>query len=116
MSDKEEKTEKQKPYHLLAYERAVSEGRIMIDNRDGKEHRRFSLTLRPTQLAKSFKDCLNKKEFDSVSEDELVLITKKLLDHLIARNSENTDKFYRHFRGRLEKFYRERTKNRKRGF
>jgi hypothetical protein len=106
---------KQKPYHLLAFEKAMDEGRVMIDNRDGKEHRRFNITLRPSQVAKSFKDCLNKNELDDYSEKELILIAKKVIDLLIKRNSINSDILYRHFRGRLEKFYKERTKNRRRG-
>lgn len=107
--------ETKKPYHLLAFEKAVEEGRIVIDKRDGKEHRRFNITLRPSQVSKAFKDCLNKNELEDYSEKELLLISKKLIDLLIKKNAMNSDILYRHFRGRLEKFYKERTRKRKIG-
>lgn len=107
--------EQKKPYHLLAFEKAIEEGRIVIDKRDGREHRRFNVTLRPSQVAKSFKDCLNKNELDDYSEKELILIAKKLIDLLIKKNGINSDILYRHFRGRLEKFYKDRTRQRRIG-
>ena len=102
-----------KTYALLAFERAMAEGRLVIDKRDGKDHRRFSLTLRPTQIVKALKDCLNKDEMSDVKDKELLLLTKKLIDYLIKQDNFNSDIFYRHFRGRLESFYRDRTRKRR---
>lgn len=102
------------PYGKLAWDKAIAEGRMMIDNRDGKEHRRFSVTLRPSQVSKSFKACLNNKDFDEYDEKELLLITKKLIDLLGKRNPENFDKLHRYYRGRLEDLYKTRRRARKR--
>lgn len=110
----EEKPIKKKPYGLVAFEKAMEEGRVMIDNRDGKEHRRYSITLRPTQVLRSMKDCLTKKEYDASNEDELLATAKKMIDTLININSENSDILYRHFRGRLEKHYRSKRSSRQR--
>lgn len=102
------------PYAKLAWDKAVEEGRIMIDNRDDKEHRRFSVTLRPSQVSKSFKDCLNAGEFDEYNEKELLIITKRLIDLLGKRNPENFDIISRSFRKRLEGHYRDRARARRR--
>ena len=89
------------PYPLLKWLEAKEQGRLVIDKRDGKEHRRFSTTLQPTQVAKAFKSCLNKGELDTYKETELLIITKKLIDILGKRRASNYSTINKHYRGRL---------------
>lgn len=102
-------SEKQKPYSLLNWEKARDEGRLVIEKPESPiAHRQFNLTLRATQILKAFKDCLRAGEYEDTKDEELMKVYKALVDYLLRRNPTLVEPMYRHFKGRLEKYYIER--------
>lgn len=102
--------DKKIPYPLLEWQRAMDEGRLVIAKEESPlAHRQFSLTLRPKQILRAFKDCLKAAEYDDAKEEELMRVYKALVDYLLQRNPKLVEAMYRHFKGRLEAYYKERT-------
>lgn len=105
-----------KPYSLLGYEKAREEGRLVIEKKKtGREHRSFPCTLLPSQVAKTFKATLTKGELADYNRNELMIISKRLMDQLIDNDEENLDLLYKHIRPRLERFYKQQARLRKAG-
>lgn len=96
-------------YPLVEWLKAKEEGRLVIAKEESPLiHRQFSLTLRPTQILRAFRDCIKADEYDDAKEDELMRVYKNFVDYLLKRNPKLVEPMYRHFKGRLEKHYMER--------
>lgn len=101
--------DKKIPYPLAEWLKAQAEGRLVIAKEESPlAHRQFSLTLRPKQILRAFKDCLKADDYSDTKEDELMRVYKAIVDYLLQRNPKLVEPMYRHFKARLEAYYKER--------
>ena len=106
--------DKKIPIPLANWLKAGEEGRLIISKEDSKlAHRQFNLTLRPKQIMRAFKECLKLEEYDDATEEELLKLYKVLVNYMLNRNPKLVEAMYRHFKGRLEAYYRERERSRR---
>lgn len=98
-----------KPYPLVEWLKAQEEGRLVIAKEESPlAHRQFSLTLRPKQILRAFRDCLKVNEYDDSKEEELIRVYKNFVDYLLERNPKLVEVMYRHIKVRLESHYKAR--------
>ena len=74
------------------------------ERKDFIKYRRFSLTLHPKQIYRSFRKTI-KKDLDVFTEEELMTIYRVLCDAMNMKNEDLNLKMYKYIRARVERSY-----------
>lgn len=77
---------------------------LMKERKDAIKYRRFTVTLLPKQVYRSFRKTI-KKDLHQFTDEELLTIYRVLCDAMNEKNEDLNLQMYKHIRARVERAY-----------
>lgn len=77
---------------------------LMKERKDAIKYRRFTVTLLPKQVYRSFRKTI-KKDLHQFTDEELLTIYRVLCDAINEKNEDLNLQMYKHIRARVERAY-----------
>ena len=77
---------------------------LMKERKDAIKYRRFTVTLLPKQVYRSFRKTI-KKDLHTFTDEELLTIYRVLCDAMNEKNEDLNLQMYKHIRARVERAY-----------